>query len=195
MSVNLSKGQRINLSKEVEGLSKIMVGLGWDAAKQSGGILNQLFGSTSYSIDCDASAITMENGNKYRTCIYYGNLSEDNVYHHGDNLTGDGDGDDEQITVDLAHLSSEIERIVFVVNIYNCTARKQDFGLIKNAYIRLVDKSTGKEICKYNLSDDYAGKTAMIFAEVYRNNGEWKFNAIGQGTNDTSISQLINRYR
>ena len=195
MSVNLSKGQRINLSKEVEGLSKIMVGLGWDAAKQSGGILNHLFGSTSYSIDCDASAITMGNGNKYRACIYYGNLSEDNVYHHGDNLTGDGDGDDEQITVDLAHLSSEIKRIVFVVNIYNCTERKQDFGLIKNAYIRLVDESTGKEICKYNLSDDYAGKTAMIFAEVYRNNGEWKFNAIGQGTNDASISQLINRYR
>lgn len=195
MSVNLSKGQRINLSKEVEGLSKIMVGLGWDAAKQSGGILNHLFGPTSYSIDCDASAITMGNGNKYRACIYYGNLSEDNVYHHGDNLTGDGDGDDEQITVDLAHLSSEIERIVFVVNIYNCTERKQDFGLIKNAYIRLVDESTGKEICKYNLSDDYAGKTAMIFAEVYRNNGEWKFNAIGQGTNDASISQLINRYR
>ena len=195
MSVNLSKGQRINLSKEVEGLSKIMVGLGWDAAKQSGGILNHLFGSTSYSIDCDASAITMGNGNKYRACIYYGNLSEDNVYHHGDNLTGDGGGDDEQITVDLAHLSSEIERIVFVVNIYNCTERKQDFGLIKNAYIRLVDESTGKEICKYNLSDDYAGKTAMIFAEVYRNNGEWKFNAIGQGTNDASISQLINRYR
>ena len=195
MSVNLSKGQRINLSKEVEGLSKIMVGLGWDAAKQSGGILNHLFGSTSYSSDCDASAITMGNGNKYRACIYYGNLSEDNVYHHGDNLTGDGDGDDEQITVDLAHLSSEIERIVFVVNIYNCTERKQDFGLIKNAYIRLVDESTGKEICKYNLSDDYAGKTAMIFAEVYRNNGEWKFNAIGQGTNDASISQLINRYR
>lgn len=195
MSVNLSKGQRINLSKEVEGLSKIMVGLGWDAAKQSGGILNHLFGSTSYSIDCDASAITMGNGNKYRACIYYGNLSEDNVYHHGDNLTGDGDGDDEQITVDLAHLSSEIERIVFVVNIYNCTERKQDFGLIKNVYIRLVDESTGKEICKYNLSDDYAGKTAMIFAEVYRNNGEWKFNAIGQGTNDASISQLINRYR
>ena len=195
MSVNLSKGQRINLSKEVEGLSKIMVGLGWDAAKQSGGILNHFIGSTSYSIDCDASAITMGNGNKYRACIYYGNLSEDNVYHHGDNLTGDGDGDDEQITVDLAHLSSEIERIVFVVNIYNCTERKQDFGLIKNAYIRLVDESTGKEICKYNLSDDYAGKTAMIFAEVYRNNGEWKFNAIGQGTNDASISQLINRYR
>lgn len=195
MSVNLSKGQRINLSKEVEGLSKIMVGLGWDAAKQSGGILNHLFGSTSYSIDCDASAITMGNGNKYRTCIYYGNLSEDNVYHHGDNLTGDGDGDDEQITVDLAHLSNEIERIVFVVNIYNCIERKQDFGLIKNAYIRLVDESTGKEICKYNLSNDYVGKTAMIFAEVYRNNGEWKFNAIGQGTNDTSISQLTNRYR
>lgn len=191
MSVNLVKGQKINLSKEVAGgLTKIMVGLGWDAAKKG------FFGSKP-NIDCDASAIILGKDDKYRTCVYYGDRSAEYrcVYHHGDNLTGDGDGDDEQITVDLANITNKVEKIVFVVNIYDCISRKQDFGLIKNAYIRLVDESTGKEICKYNLSDDYAGKTAMVFAEVYKKDGEWKFNAIGQGTNDSSISELARRYK
>lgn len=191
MSVNLVKGQKINLSKEVTGgLTKIMVGLGWDAVKKG------FFGSKP-DIDCDASAIILGKDGKYRTCVYYGDRSAESkcVYHHGDNLTGDGDGDDEQITVDLANITDKVEKIVFVVNIYNCVARKQDFGLVKNAYIRLVDESTGKEICKYNLSDDYAGKTAMVFAEVYKKDGEWKFNAIGQGTNDSSISEFIHRYK
>ena len=174
MSVNLVKGQKINLSKEVAGgLTKIMVGLGWDAVKNG-------FFSSKPNIDCDASAIILGKDDKYRTCVYYGDRSAEDrcVYHHGDNLTGDGDGDDEQITVDLANITNKVEKIVFVVNIYDCISRKQDFGLIKNAYIRLVDESTGKEICKYNLSDDYAGKTAMVFEEVYKKDGEWKFNAI-----------------
>lgn len=191
MSVNLVKGQKINLSKEVTGgLTKIMVGLGWDVVKKG------FFGSKP-DIDCDASAIILGKDGKYRTCVYYGDRSAESkcVYHHGDNLTGEGDGDDEQITVDLANITDKVEKIVFVVNIYNCVSRKQDFGLVKNAYIRLVDESTGKEICKYNLSDDYAGKTAMVFAEVYKKDGEWKFNAIGQGTNDSSISELIHRYK
>lgn len=191
MSVNLVKGQKINLSKEVTGgLTKIMVGLGWDAVKKG------FFGSKP-DIDCDASAIILGKDGKYRTCVYYGDRSAESkcVYHHGDNLTGDGDGDDEQITVDLANITDKVEKIVFVVNIYNCVARKQDFGLVKNAYIRLVDESTSKEICKYNLSDDYAGKTAMVFAEVYKKDGEWKFNAIGQGTNDSNISEFIHRYK
>ncbi len=191
MSVNLVKGQKINLSKEVAGgLTKIMVGLGWDAVKKG------FFGSKP-DIDCDASAIILGKDGKYRTCVYYGDRSAEGrcVYHHGDNLTGDGDGDDEQITVDLANITNKVEKIVFVVNIYDCISRKQDFGLIKNAYIRLVDESTGKEICKYNLSDNYAGKTAMVFAEVYKKDGEWKFNAIGHGTNDSSISELTRRYK
>lgn len=191
MSVNLVKGQKINLSKEVTGgLTNIMVGLGWDVVKKG------FFGSKP-DIDCDASAIILGKDGKYRTCVYYGDRSAESkcVYHHGDNLTGEGDGDDEQITVDLANITDKVEKIVFVVNIYNCVSRKQDFGLVKNAYIRLVDESTGKEICKYNLSDDYAGKTAMVFAEVYKKDGEWKFNAIGQGTNDSSISELIHRYK
>lgn len=190
MSVNLVKGQKINLSKEVNGLSKVIVGLGWDAAKK--GLFQAL-----PNIDCDASAIILDTDDKYKDVVYYGNSSGANncVYHHGDNLTGDGDGDDEQITVNLANMSSSVGRVVFVVNIYACKERKQDFGMIKNAFIRLVDASTGKEICKYNLSENYSGKTAMIFAEVYKKENEWKFNAIGQGTTDKSIKELIKRYK
>ena len=103
--------------------------------------------------------------------------------------------DSGKVTVNLEKMPSDVEKIVFVVNIYACTSRKQDFGLIKNAFIRLVDDASRKEICKYNLSENYAGKTAMVFAEVYKKDGEWKFNAIGQGTNDTSISELANRYK
>lgn len=190
MSVNLIKGQKINLSKEVVGLSGVVVGLGWDAAKIG------FFGGT-YDIDCDASAIVLDNKDSYLDTVYFGNHSGANgcVRHHGDNLTGDGDGDDEQITVDLQYMPSNVGKVVFVVNIYNCIARKQDFGMIKNAFIRLVDQSNGKEICRYNLSENYDGKTAMIFAEVYKHNGEWKFNALGQATDDTSISALSCRYR
>lgn len=192
MSVNLVKGQKISLSKEVEGLAKVMIGLGWDAVTNSGNFLNR-----KPEIDCDASAIVLGKNEKYRSCVYFGNLSDEKgcVCHHGDNLTGDGDGDDEQITVDLAKISDKVEKIVFVVNIYDCKNRKQDFGLVKNAFIRLVDEISGKEICRYNLSEDYAGKTAMIFAEVYKKDGEWKFNAIGQGTDDTNIKKLVKRYK
>ncbi|MBS5083219.1 MAG: TerD family protein [Clostridiales bacterium] len=189
MSVTLTKGQKISLSKEVEGLSKVVVGLGWDAAKKG------IFGST-YDIDCDASVILLGLGDTYKGLVYYGEKKGANgcVLHHGDNLTGDGDGDDEQITVDLKGMPENIERVVFVVNIYQADKRNQHFGMIRNAYIRLVNKSTGKEICKYNLSEKYDDKTAMIFGEAYRKNGEWKFNALGQATNDVCISQLVRRY-
>jgi stress response protein SCP2 len=112
----------------------------------------------------------------------------------GDNLTGAGEGDDEQIIVDLAKMPAEYDRIVIVVNIYQAYQRKQHFGLINNAFIRLVDAKTNKEICKYNLSEDYSDMTAMIFGEIYRHNGEWKFNAIGQGTKDPGLGELANRY-
>ena len=190
MSINLSKGQKISLSKEVNGLNKVTVGLGWDAAKKG------LF-SSAYNIDCDASAIILDQNDKYVDCVYYGHTQSMGgiVRHSGDNLTGDGDGDDEQIIVKLADMPSNISKIVFVVNIYSCTSRNQHFGMIKNAFIRLVDSSTNKEICKYNLSENYNGKTAMIFAEIYNHDNEWKFNAIGQGTSDTSISELTSRYK
>lgn len=188
MSVSLVKGQKINLSKEVSGLSKVIVGLGWDAAKK---------GLFSHDIDCDASAIILGADNKYCGVVYYGDKKAENgcIYHHGDNLTGEGDGDDEQITVDLKKMPGSVEKVIFVVNIYECKSRHQDFGMIKNAFIRLVDEPTGKEICKYDLSENYPGKTAMIFAEVYKKDGEWKFNAIGQGTEDKSISELVKRYK
>lgn len=190
MAVNLVKGQKISLSKEVNGLEKVVVGLGWDAAKKG------LFGRT-YNIDCDASAIILGENDKLMDVVYYGSRQSDDgcVLHHGDNLTGAGDGDDEQISVDLKNMSHNVYKIIFVVNIYNCNSRKQDFGMIKNAFIRIVDQSSEKEICRYNLSDNYTGKTAMIFGEVYKRNNEWKFNAVGTGTTDRSISELTENYR
>ena len=190
MSVNLVKGQKINLSKEVNGLKKVVVGLGWDAAKRG------VFGM-SYNIDCDASAILLDKNDKFLDCVYYGKTStvDRTVRHSGDNLTGDGDGDDEQIVVDLENLPERVLKVVFVVNIYNCVSRKQDFGMIKNAFIRLIDANAHKEICKYNLSEKYPGKTAMIFAEVCKQNNEWQFDALGLGTTDDSISALTSRYK
>lgn len=189
MSINLVKGQKINLSKEVEGLDTVIVGLGWDAVKRG------LFRSAP-DIDCDAFAIAVDKQGKSIETVYFGNLSAFNgaIHHCGDNLTGDGDGDDEQIITKLNDLPSKVDKIIFAVNIYSCVTRKQDFGMIKNAFIRLVDQKTGKEICKYNLSESYEGKTAMAFAEVYKHNNEWKFNAIGRGTNDISISQFVKNY-
>ena len=194
MSISLTKGQKISLSKEVSGLSKVVVGLGWDVAEQKKG----LFGGTyTPNIDCDASAISLNSDAKKRDVAFYGcrTIERGAIVHHGDNLTGAGDGDDEQITVDLLTMPSDVDKVVFVVNIFACESRKQHFGMIKNAFIRLVDKTTGQEICKYNLSDDYKNKTAMIFGELYKHNGEWKFNAIGQGTTDTSIDAVVRKYR
>ena len=128
--------------------------------------------------------------------VYFGNLTHKSktVQHMGDNLTGAGDGDDEQIVIDLSKVPSEYDRIVIVVNIYQAVQRRQHFGMIENAFIRLVDARNNNEMCKYNLTENYSGMTAMIFGEVYRHNGEWKFSAIGQGTNDPGIGELCRRY-
>ncbi|SER75003.1 TerD family protein [Lachnobacterium bovis] len=191
MAINLSKGQKINLSKEKQGLDKIIVGLGWDAAKKRFGIFGQ-------DIDCDASAILLRDGkfvNK-KDLVYFGNLKHKSgaVKHCGDNLTGNGNGDDEQIIVELSKVPNDVDRIVFVVNIYECLSRKQHFGMVKNAFIRVVDQNTQGEICRYNLSEDYAGCTAMIMGEVSREGNEWHFHALGQGTNDAGIGDLVNRF-
>lgn len=195
MSVSLQKGQKVSLSKDNAGLSKVMIGLGWDEAKrQKGGF----FAPKPQPIDCDASALMLQGG-KLRDksdIIYFGNLSHKTgtVQHMGDNLTGAGDGDDEQIIVDLSKVPAEYDRIVLVVNIYQAVKRNQHFGMIQNAFIRLVDGRNNNEMCKYSLTDNYSGMTALIFGEVYRHNGEWKFNAIGQGTNDPGLGELANRY-
>ncbi len=200
MSVSLQKGQKVSLSKGNDGLNTVMVGLGWDAASKSkkGGLLGGLLGGGQPNIDCDASVLMLCNGklmNK-QDIVYFGNLRHRSgtVTHRGDNLTGDGDGDDEQIVMDLAKIPEEYDRIVLVVNIYDAVKRRQDFGMIQNAYIRIVDSRNNQEMCKYNLSESYGGMTAMIFGEIYRHNGEWKFNAIGQGTTDPGLGELIQRY-
>lgn len=195
MSVSLQKGQKVSLSKDNAGLSKVIVGLGWDEAKQA---KRGFFAPKPQPIDCDASAILLMNG---KLCanddvVYFNNLRHKTgtVQHMGDNLTGAGDGDDEQIIVDLAAIPEQYDRIVIVVNIYQAYQRKQHFGMIQNAFIRLVDARNNTEMCKYNLSEDYSNMTAMIFGEIYRHNGEWKFNAVGQGTQDPGLGELVNRF-
>ena len=194
MSVSLQKGQKVSLSKEHAGLSKVIVGLGWDEVQQKRGF----FAPKAQDIDCDAFAILLSNGKivDKKDIVYFGNLTHESksVKHMGDNLTGGGEGDDEQIIIDLNSVPAQYDRIVLAVNIYQASQRKQHFGLIQNAFIRLVDGRSNNEMCRYNLTDNYSGQTALIFGEVYRHNGEWKFSAIGQGTTDDSIGQFAQRY-
>lgn len=194
MSISLQKGQKVSLSKENAGLTSVLIGLGWDEVKVSRGF----FSPKPAPIDCDASVLLLQNG---KLCgkddiVYFGNLRHKSgtVQHMGDNLTGAGDGDDEQIIVDLSKVPSEYDKIVVVVNIYQPIQRKQHFGLIENSFIRIVDAKTNQEMCKFNLTDNYSGMTSVIFGEVYRHNGEWKFNAMGQGTTDPGLGELANRF-
>ncbi len=201
MSVKLTKGQKVSLSKESPGLSRIIVGLGWDEAQpaQNKGFFGSLFAAPVQDFDCDASAFVLENGRLLRSedIVYFGNLTHKSraIQHMGDNLTGGGDGDDEQIVIDLQRVPPQFDKIVIVVNIYQAHKRNQHFGMIRNAFIRVVNSANGQEMLKYNLTDDYSGMTAMIFGEIYRHNGEWKFAAIGNGTRDGSISDLARMYR
>ncbi|BBB91459.1 MAG TPA: TerD family protein [Methylomusa anaerophila] len=201
MTIDLQKGQKIDLTKGNAGLTELMAGLGWDPAEQSsGGFLKGLLGGKNkVDIDCDSSVLLLnEQGKlaKKENLIYFGNLKSacGSVQHMGDNLTGGGDGDDEQVMIYLNKVPADVHRLVFVVNIYDCQNRKQDFGMIKNAFIRVVNKSDKQELARFNMSDDYSGKTALIVSEVYRYKGEWKFAALGEGTNDPSLSSLVQRY-
>ena len=205
MSVSLQKGQKISLKKsDGSGLKKVMVGLGWDEAQQTAKGLRALFAAKPQDIDCDASVILCGQDGKLlrrpinQTCVYYNNLRHPSgaVVHQGDNLTGGGEGDDEQIMVDLSLLPADVYKLVFVVNIYDANVRNQHFGMIRNAFIRLVDLSSRNEICRFNLTDDYSGKTGMVVGEIYKHDGEWKFNAIGQGVTDASrITKLLEMYQ
>lgn len=200
MSINLQKGQKIDLTKGGGGLRQVMVGLGWDEAEQPRGF----FAPKPQPIDCDASAILCgANGRVIsddvnQCCVYFGNLrhSSGAIVHQGDNLTGEGDGDDEQIMVNLSMVPSQVDKIVFVVNIYDARDRKQHFGLIRNAFIRLVDMDHNTEFCRFNLSENYNNMTGLVVGEIYRKNGEWKFNAIGQPVQEASrLESLIRIYR
>ncbi|HET6747543.1 MAG TPA: TerD family protein [Candidatus Saccharimonadales bacterium] len=176
MSVSLQKGGNVNLTKEAGGtLTNVVVGLGWDARA-----------TTGQAYDVDASAIAAKDDGKVLSdghFVFYGNLksADGSIQHTGDNLTGDGDGDDEQIKVNLAAVPAEIEKIVFPVSIHEAAERKQNFGQIRNAFVRVVDATTGKELSRYDLSEDAATETVMVFGELYRHGSDWKFRAIGDG--------------
>ena len=196
MSISLVKGQRIDLTKNNAGLKNLLVGLGWDPVEVKRG----LFGKKKVAdIDLDASVIMLKDDKLQNKddLIYFGNLKSKcgGVIHTGDNLTGEGDGDDEQILIDLSKIDKEVNKLVFVINIYACESRKQDIGMIKNAYIRIADNSSKKELIKYNLTDNYSGKTALIVGEVYKHNGEWKFAALGEGTSHVRLSDIAADYK
>jgi stress response protein SCP2 len=203
MAINLQKGQRVDLTKGNPGLTKILVGLGWDPVEnaKSGGLFSSLFGGGGggANIDCDASVIMLSESDKLKSnsdVIYFGNLKskDGSVHHTGDNLTGEGDGDDEQINVDLSKIPSHIQKLVFIVNIYDAMKRKQHFGMIRNAFIRIVNPATRQELIHYNLTDDYDGKTSLLVGEIYRHGSDWKFGAVGTGTIAGSLSDVVRSY-
>ncbi|AMM96129.1 MULTISPECIES: TerD family protein [Bacillus] len=199
MAITLEKGQRIDLTKGKAGLTNILVGLGWDPVSQGGGFLGKLFGGGGGAdIDCDASVLMLKNDKftENKDLIYFGNLKSKcgSVEHTGDNLTGEGDGDDEQVLVNLSKVPGNVNKLVFVVNIYDALRRNQHFGMIQNAYIRIVDRSNNQELVKYNLKDEYAGKTSLIVGELYRHENDWKFAAVGNGTNDAKLADITRNY-
>jgi stress response protein SCP2 len=199
MAINLEKGQRISLEKEVPGLTKVMCGLGWDVAEAKKGFLSMFSGTKDF--DLDASVLCLNGRGKVagqKDVIYYGNLSHTSggITHLGDNLTGAGAGDDEQVLVDLAKVPSTIQKLVFVVNIYDAYGRKQDFSQVRNAFVRLVNLDGNREIARYRLSDgDYHGQTSMIMAELFRDDqGKWQMEAIGQGYHVQNLQELVGKY-
>jgi tellurium resistance protein TerD len=177
MGISLQKGGNLSLSKESPGLNKISVGLGWDARVTDGA-----------DFDLDASAFLLNATGKVRSSadfVFYNQLesSDGSVKHTGDNLTGDGEGDDESILVTLSLIPADVQKIAFTATIYDAQTRGQNFGQVSSAYIRIVDLENNKEITRFDLSEDASTNTAMIFGEMYRHNGEWKFRAVGQGFN------------
>ena len=176
MPINLSKGQKVDLTKGNPGLKTIMVGLGWDVNAFDSGV----------DFDLDAAAFMVGANGKCPTekeFVFYGNLEHASgaIKHMGDNLTGAGDGDDEQIQVDLTKIPANVEKVAFTVTIYDSDVRRQNFGQVSNAFIRIVDEATGRELIHYDLGEDFSIETAVVVGELYRHNGEWKFNAIGSG--------------
>jgi tellurium resistance protein TerD len=176
MPISLKKGQKVSLTKDAPGLTKVVVGLGWDVnAYDTGG-----------DFDLDAAAFLLGDSGRVASSddfVFYGNLKHTSgaVEHLGDNLTGAGDGDDEQIKVDLTKVPDPVARIAFTATIYEAEERRQNFGMVSNAFIRIYNEASGEELLRYDLGEDFSIETAVVFGELYKNNGEWKFNAIGSG--------------
>jgi tellurium resistance protein TerD len=175
VGVSLSKGGNVSLTKEAPGLTAVVVGLGWDVRTTTGS-----------DFDLDASALLCTDAGKVASdkhFVFFNNLKspEGSVEHTGDNLTGEGEGDDEQIKVNLATVPAEVTKIVFPVSIYDADSRSQNFGQVRNAFIRVVNQADNAELARYDLTEDASTETAMVFGELYRNGAEWKFRAVGQG--------------
>ena len=176
MPVSLQKGQKVSLTKGNPGLSNVVVGVGWDVnAFDTGG-----------SFDLDGAAFLLTDAgivSQPEDFVFYGNLKHPSgaVEHLGDNTTGAGDGDDEQIKISLNSVPANISKIAFTVTIYEAESRNQNFGMVSNAFIRVYNEANGEELLRYDLGEDFSIETAVVFGELYKNNGEWKFNAIGSG--------------
>ncbi len=176
MTINLSKGQKINLTKDNPGLKKVIVGLGWDTNRYDGG----------YDFDLDASAFLVGGNGKVNNdldFIFYNNLEHPSksVVHTGDNRTGEGDGDDESILIDFSKIPANIDKIGITVTIHDAEVRSQNFGQVTNAFVRIVNEETSSEILRYDLTEEFSIETALVFCELYRFEGEWKFSAVGSG--------------
>ena len=176
MAVSLSKGQKVDLTKTNPGLDQVLIGLGWDTNKYDGG----------FDFDLDAAAFLLNENGKVSSdtdFVFYNNKVHESgaVVHQGDNLTGEGEGDDEQIQIVLSKVPANISKISFTVTINEADVRNQNFGQVSNAFIRVVDFATGNELIRYDLSEDFSIETAVVVAELYRHGGEWKFNAVGSG--------------
>ena len=176
MAITLSKGQKVSLTKGNPGLKHIVVGLGWDTNKYDGG----------FDFDLDSAAFLLDENGKVNAdtdFVFYNNLKHSSVAveHLGDNLTGEGDGDDEQVKVDLSLVPQNISKIAFTVTIHEALERRQNFGQVSNSYVRVIDEDTNQELLNYELGEDFSIETAIVVCEIYRHNGEWKFNALGSG--------------
>ena len=188
MPVNLQKGQKVSLTKDNPGLNNVIVGIGWD--------LNRF--DTGGDFDLDSAAFMLTDAGRVSNqddFIFFGNLTHPSgsVRHLGDNLTGAGDGDDEQIRIELSKVPANISRIAFTVTIYDAEQRRQNFGQVSNAYVRIFDESNGVELLRYDLGEDFSIETAAVFGELYKNGAEWKFNAIGSGYQG-GLAALCNNY-
>ena len=188
MAVTLKKGQKVDLTKTNPGLTKVIAGLGWDTNKYDGG----------FDFDLDAAAFVLGDNGKVRSdsdFIFYNNLKDTSgsVTHLGDNRTGEGEGDDEQIRMELNKIPADIQKIAFTVTIHEAAERSQNFGQISNAFIRVFNEDNNEELIRYDLSEDYSIETAVVVAELYRHNGEWKFNAIGSGF-EGGLAALCNNF-
>jgi len=188
MGISLAKGGRVNLSKEAPSMDKMTIGLGWDANASD----------TGSGFDLDASVFLIDANGKTtdeKNFVFYNNLNsaDGSVVHTGDNTTGEGDGDDEQVEVKLSQVGADVQEIIFVVTIHEADSRNQNFGQVSNSFIRIVDNTGGNEVAKYELDEDYSNETAIEFGKLYRKDGSWRFQAVGTGFN-AGLQGFVDQY-